>query len=538
MFVSNPMKTAICLLFPLLAATQAHAALGDPRGVWDLDSTFDGYFTHFAPLSAASLVAGNDYSFGTDPSGYTFLQTQIFTPATKRLTVTNPTGPNGGGIPTRTNQWSVVMDVKFDAISPFAGFLQLDPANAADVSFYVTSVGAIIGGGGSLAPAGTIAIGTWYRLAFTCGNNGAGGTLSVKAYLNGAPLLARTGLPFDGTSAMRSTFHLFSDNNAEVRPAKLNSFGLWGEELNAADISSLGGPQPSGILAPGLINPLAPPLTQSTVSAASPYMHGANIGWIVGRPSPEWGVVIGETACSGYAHSANCGWISFGDATPANGIRYSNTDGADHGVNHDGLGNLSGLAWGANIGWINFGLGDTGTPRPLNDPDRPRFALDTGKFSGYAHGANVGWINLSTLTTLTVAGPDTDGDGIADAWEREKFTYLMVANGSTDFDKDGISDTSEATADSDPKDPNSFLRITASQFFIHPEEFFNSWSFTFTSTPRRLYRIEESTDLGVTDTWHGGQYFQGLPGSVSGNQTFSPDPKYFLRVSAIKPLQP
>ena len=32
-------------------------------------------------------------------------------------------------LPTRTNQWSVVMEVKFDSISPFAGFLQLDPAN-------------------------------------------------------------------------------------------------------------------------------------------------------------------------------------------------------------------------------------------------------------------------------------------------------------------------------------------------------------------------------------------------------------------------
>ena len=535
---SVPMKTALRLLFPLLATTQAHAALGDPRGVWDLDSTFDGYFTNFAPLNAASLVAGTDYSFGTDPSGYTFLQTQIFTPATKRLTVSNPTGPNGGGIPTRTNQWSVVMDVKFDAISPFAGFLQLDPANATDVSFYVNSSGAIIGGGGSLAPAGTIVPGNWYRLALTCGNNGAGGTLTVKAYLNGAPLLTRTGLPFNGTSAMQSTFHLFSDNNAEVRPAKLNSLGLWGEELSAADILPLGGPQPAGILPPGQINPLAPPLTDSTVSPTAPYFHGANIGWIHARPTTDWGLVIGETTCSGFAHSANCGWIGFGDASPVNGIRYSNTDGADHGVNHDGLGNLSGLAWGANIGWINFGLGDNGAPRPVNDPGRPRFSLLTGQFAGYAHGANVGWIDLSTLVTKTIAGPDTDADGIADAWEREKFTYLTVANASSDFDKDGVSDSSEATADTDPNDPNSRLRITASQFFVHPEEFFNSWSGTFTSSPKRLYRIEASADLGVADPWHGGFYYQGLPGFTSSNTTFFPEPAYFLRVTAIKPPQP
>ena len=74
-----------------------------------------------------------------------------------------------------------------------------------------------------------------------------------------------------------------------MKPAKLNSFGLWGEELSAADIASLGGPQQGGLPSP----PLA-----STIAAGSPYAYGANIGWIHTKPESN-GVVIGDYACSG-----------------------------------------------------------------------------------------------------------------------------------------------------------------------------------------------------------------------------------------------
>lgn len=526
------MKPTRSFLALALLTTAAQAGLGDPIGIWQLDSSFNGSLPAHTPLDASSLTPAVDYSFGSD-GGYQFLQTQPFTPAAKRLTVTNPIGPNGGPGATRTNRWTVVMDVKFDALQPYAGVLQLDPANSTDVSFYVFSsngtTGSLISAGGGLSATNAIAVNTWYRLAITCGNDGAGGATTVKCYLNGVPNGTPRSDVFNGALSLRSTFHLFSDNNAELKPAKLGSLGFWGEELSAADIASLGGPQPAG---------LPQPSVPSTIAAAAPYAYGANIGWIHASPSSS-GLVIGEASCAGYAHSANCGWINFGDGTPPNGIRYSNTDGSDSGVNHDGLGNLSGLAWGANIGWINFGIDATGAPRPLSDPARPRFDLLTGQFAGYAHGANVGWIDLSTLRTESIYRPDGDGDGLADAWELENFPALATANALTDSDGDGSSDLDEYLADSDPNDSNSRLRITDHLVQFFPLDGFNSWDVTFTSSPRRLYRVESSPDLGVTPWADGSGLFQGSPGTTTSTQiSVQPSPRNFLRVQAVPPLQP
>lgn len=59
----------------------------------------------------------------------------------------------------------------------------------------------------------------------------------------------------------------------------------------------------------------------------------------------------------------------------------------------------------------------------------------------------------------SVAGEDTDEDGLADAWEIKHFTDLSTTDGSGDADEDGMSDADEEQAGTDPQNPSSRLAV-------------------------------------------------------------------------------
>ena len=274
----------------------------------------------------------------------------------------------------------------------------------------------------------------------------------------------------------------------------------------------------------------------STINPTNKFAYAANAGWINFRhdqPSSPNGIVFGDYFVSGFAYGANFGWMDLGDGTPANGIQYQNNSATDGGVNHDGLGNLSGFAYGANVGWINFGWAT------LGDVNRPRVNLLTGAFNGYAYSANIGWINLGAgyLVTDTMTFTDTDGDGIADAWEFTFFGNLTTATATTDFDKDGATDKSEYISGTTPNDGNDYFKIISSTY----SGGFTQATVVFTTKATRLYQLETSNDLGVSpDVW-----------TNSALGTFAPDAgttttkiiswpgtaKKFIRAVAVKPLQ-
>jgi len=260
--------------------------------------------------------------------------------------------------------------------------------------------------------------------------------------------------------------------------------------------------------------------------------YDANAGWLDGSATPASSGTVGSNYLSGQAYSANYGWINLGSGAPANGYAYSNSS-AEFGVNLDSdAGGLSGYAYAANIGWINFGWAGAANPQ------RPRVNLLTGQLVGFAWSANTGWIDLSAMKTLSLAEVDSDGDGIDDAWEWQNFASLRVAGATSDKDGDGVTDKDESIALTDPNDPASRLRILSHA--IAGAGSFQNWTVTFTSHPARLYGIQISPDLGAG---HWADSSLGIFSPDGGSQTtrvagIPNSPRYFVRVKAVKPLQP
>jgi hypothetical protein len=228
----------------------------------------------------------------------------------------------------------------------------------------------------------------------------------------------------------------------------------------------------------------------TTIDNTNKFAYGANIGWINSQGDLTNGAVIGEYVLSGYIYGANVGWINLGDGTPVNNISYLNNSATDFGVNAvPSLTpckiNLRGFAYGANIGWINF-----------ENIGNPQVDLATGGLSGYAYGANVGWINLGQLGVIVETdsikkGTDSDGDGIADAFELTYAGNLGTMTAATDHDGDGELDLDEYLEGTNPFDPNSKLQITS--FVTNSNG--SSSAIVWTSVTSRKYRVQKNPDL-------------------------------------------
>lgn len=268
----------------------------------------------------------------------------------------------------------------------------------------------------------------------------------------------------------------------------------------------------------------------TTINATHRYGYGANIGWLNFRGDVANGAKIGLYFSTGYVWSANCGWIRLGSGTPANGHSYANNSASDWGVNLMLPGGyLRGMAYGANIGWINF-----------ETNGNAKVDLATGKLSGYAYGANVGWISLSNSfahvqTDYLDWGPDTDGDGIPDAYEYAKTGNLTNLTAGGDFDGDGPGDKDEFLADTDPTNPAKLLEITALSRAASTN------AVTWTVEPTRTYRLEHANSADNVAVWTDSGLGVLPPGAGPTLTGLVPDPAAttrFYRAKAIVPLSP
>ncbi len=267
---------------------------------------------------------------------------------------------------------------------------------------------------------------------------------------------------------------------------------------------------------------------ETTVDASHPFAYAANAGWLSVGGDTTHGVQLGVTYCSGYMWSATCGWIGFGNG-PANGWNYTNGSTADWGVNHDGQGRLTGYAYGANIGWVTF----------EQTYGKPCVDLLTGIMSGAAWSPNIGWISFSnTVAHVRMArletGPDTDADGISDAWEYRYAGNLTTLHGGTaDADADGATDADEFLADTHPKDNGALLRVT---------DFSRSGTsdrVEWTSQTTRLYRLQQTESLGANANWTdcGAGLMSGDATGLMSRQIAVPAvSKRFYRIKALLPF--
>jgi hypothetical protein len=286
---------------------------------------------------------------------------------------------------------------------------------------------------------------------------------------------------------------------------------------------------------------LAAPLllgAATTVDSSHQYSYGANIGWM------EWladssadGVSVGEFICSGWIYSANVGWINMGNGIPANYIQYENNSATDFGVNYGidptqpGYGILRGYAYGANIGWINFeAMGN------------PRVNLTSGSLRGYAYSANCGWINLNDMagnyvqTDHIAMGVDSNGNGIADAWEYLYFGGLLSSGQQNSLSPNGNGMTllQDYLAGINPNAPDSGLRIIA----ISAIPGGSTSSISFTSSVGRLYAIEVNDDITQPLSWtdSGLGIFVPDSGVNTTRNVMAAATKRFFRVTTMRPL--
>jgi hypothetical protein len=276
----------------------------------------------------------------------------------------------------------------------------------------------------------------------------------------------------------------------------------------------------------------------TTINATNRLAYGANLGWVDWRGDTTNGAIIGAYVCSGSLWSANVGWITLGGGAPADGVRYQNNSATDFGVNHDGLGQLSGLAWAANLGWLAF----TNRASDGSVYEGPRVDLLTGRLSGLVWSANAGWLSLSNQfahvqTDTLDCGPDTDHDGLPDAWEIQVATNLTTLTGGGDNDGDGVGNLAEFSADTNPLDAASRLRVTSATKTNSLADTVLSW----TTSPARLYRVRVSTNVAAALPWPdaGWGLFLPDPGATT-TRTFPAvaDPASFFIIEARKPLSP
>lgn len=222
-------------------------------------------------FAAPAVSAGVTYSNVTIAGGAA--QAAWFTRGTY-FSLTHGLGANGGG--SGLNQYTLLLDVMFPSRpSGWAALYQNSTANTDDAECFINPNQGI---GISGNYAGTVADGTWNRLAIVVDN--VAGTFTT--YVNGTPAQQNTGLTVDGRWAIGASLLCFADNDEENAAGLVNSLQLRPTAMLPAEVAALGGATAAGIPAPAAPSALrlASPNGGENFQAGSSPM----VSWTVANP--------------------------------------------------------------------------------------------------------------------------------------------------------------------------------------------------------------------------------------------------------------
>ncbi|MES2706707.1 MAG: metallophosphoesterase [Verrucomicrobiota bacterium] len=228
------------LMISFLACAGMSGAPAALTGLWEFsDSTRPGKATVGADLDIAGAPPAFAASSADAQAAPVTLQGVITTVAGRanHFIATHRIGANGGGGGTRTNQYTLLFDVRRPATTAWRSLYQTDLENGSDAQYFVRTESNTLGRASITYSSGVMAASRWYRLAIAVDLEAG----SYLTYLDGVLLHTHTAPPADGEFSLDpDQVLLLADNDNENQPLSLGLIAIYSSALTASQISVLG----------------------------------------------------------------------------------------------------------------------------------------------------------------------------------------------------------------------------------------------------------------------------------------------------------